>query len=113
LLRAGGWPALGVNEDLAAVLLVSEEYGGRAEPLVLTRYRVWDGQEVAAGSYPKDKATAFTVVEALLNARRHAAGRPPVHRPVPGPAHGRIRSPGTGGDVDRVQAEGRTVRPTQ
>jgi len=113
LLRAGGWPALGVNEDLAAVLLVSEQYGGRAEPLVLTRYRVWDGQEVAAGSYPEDKATAFTVVEALLNARRRTAGRLPVHRPPAGPAHGRIRSPGTAAETDHVERDGRIVRPTQ
>jgi hypothetical protein len=112
LLGAGGWPALGVNEDLAAVLLVSEEYGGRAVPVVLTRYRVWDGQEVAGGSYQEDKATAFTVIEALVNARRSASGRPPVHHPVAGPAHGRIRSPGTPGEAGSVQEHGRMVRPT-
>jgi len=93
LLRAGGWPALGVNEDLAAILLVSEACNGRADPLVLTRYRVWDGQEVAADSYEDDKATAFTVIEALVNARRKAAGRASVRHPVPGPAHGRSRPP--------------------
>jgi len=113
LLRSGGWPALGVNEDLAAVLLISEQYGGRTEPVVLTRYRVWDGQEVAAGSYPEDKATAFTVIEALVNARRQAAGRPPVRRPVAGPAHGRIASPGTPGEAGDVQTHGRMVRPTR
>lgn len=92
LLRSGGWPALGVNEDLAAVLLVSEAADGRTEPHVLTHYRVWDGQEVATPTYPHDKQTAFTAIEAILNARRAAAGRPPVHAPTPGPAHGRIRS---------------------
>ncbi|HVQ91593.1 MAG TPA: glycosyltransferase [Mycobacteriales bacterium] len=90
LLRAGGWPALGVNEDLAAVLLVSEATDGRAEVHVLTHYRVWDGQEVATSTYTADKQTAFTAIEAILNAHRAAAGRRPVTRPAAGPAHGRI-----------------------
>lgn len=91
LLGIGGWPATGVNEDLAAVLLASEEADGRIEPAVLTRYRVWPGQEVALPAYVEDKAAAFAVVEALVNARRRMAGREPVRRPVPGLAHGRIR----------------------
>lgn len=91
LLQVGGWPATGVNEDLAAVLLVSEEADGRVEPAVLTRYRVWPGQEIAGEAYVEDKAGAFAVVEALVNARRRRAGRTPVHRPSAGPAHGRIR----------------------
>jgi glycosyltransferase involved in cell wall biosynthesis len=92
LLGSGGWPATGVNEDLAAVLLVSEDAGGRAEPAVLTRYRVWPGQEIGTGAYLEDKPAAFAVVEALLNARRRSAGRPPVSRPAAGPAYGRIRT---------------------
>lgn len=94
LAAAGGWPSTGVNEDLAAVLLVSEAAAGRVEPAVLTRYRVWDGQEIASASYAEDKAAAFAVVETLVNARRRAAGREPVRRPAAGPAHGRVRVDG-------------------
>ena len=92
-LTCGGWPGIGVNEDLAAALLFSEAAAGRREPAVLTHYRVWPGQEVATPTYPADKATAFTVIEALVNAQRHRLGRPPVHRPAPGPAHGLIKIP--------------------
>jgi len=91
LLRVGGWPATGVNEDLAAVLLVSEEAAGRLEPAVLARYRVWPGQEVASAAYAEDKPGAFAVVEELVNARRRVAGRPAVRRPEAGPAYGRLR----------------------
>lgn len=91
LAAAGGWPSTGVNEDLAAVLLVSEAAAGRVEPAVLTRYRVWDGQEIASAAYAEDKAAAFAVVETLVNARRRAAGREPMRRPEAGPAHGRVR----------------------
>ena len=61
LAAAGGWPSTGVNEDLAAVLLVSEAVAGRVEPAVLTRYRVWDAQEIASAAYAEDKAAAFAV----------------------------------------------------
>lgn len=94
LLGSGGWPATGGNEDLAAVLLVSEHTVGRFEPAVLTRYRVWPGQEIGTAAYLEDKPAAFAVVEALVNARRRSAGRPPVSRPAAGPAHGRIRTGG-------------------
>jgi hypothetical protein len=87
-LACGGWPGIGVNEDLASVLLCSEEAAGWRRPEVLTRYRVWPGQEVASRAYPHDKATAFTVIEAMVNARRVMRGRPPVRGPMPGPAHG-------------------------
>ena len=80
-----------MNEDLAAVLLASEEADGWVEPAVLTRYRVWPGQEVAGDAYLADKAGAFAVVEALVNARRRRARRAPVRRPSAGPAHGRLR----------------------
>jgi hypothetical protein len=56
---------------------------------VLTRYRVWDDQEVASDSYVRDKPSAFAVVEALVNAQRRRHRRTPVRRPSAGPAHGR------------------------
>lgn len=91
LLGSGGWPAVGVNEDLAAILLASEDAAGRVEPAVLTRYRVWPGQEVASAAYAHDKPAAFTVVAALVTARRGRAGRAAVQPPAAGPAHGRVR----------------------
>ncbi|HYT09426.1 MAG TPA: hypothetical protein VEL73_02070, partial [Mycobacteriales bacterium] len=91
LLGSGGWPTVGVNDDLAAVLLASEDAAGRVEPAVLTRYRVWPGQEVASAAYAQDKPAAFEVVGALVNARRRRAGRAPVRPAAAGPAHGRVR----------------------
>ena len=91
LLGSGGWPATGVNEDLAAVLLASEDAAGRVEPAVLTRYRVWPGQEIGSAAYVEDKPAAFAVVASLVNARRRRVGRSAVRPPEPGPAHGRVR----------------------
>lgn len=81
ILQIGGWPAVRVNEDLAMVLLLSESSGGGRTPAVLTRYRVWDGQQVSSLDYPQDKATAFAVIERIVNVRRAAYGRDPIVRP--------------------------------
>ncbi len=80
ILSIGGWPAM-LNEDIGALLLVSEEAAGALDPGVLTRYRVWDGQLTAASAYHPDKVTAFATMEAMVNARRRRAGRRPVVPP--------------------------------
>ena len=94
LLRAvGGWPAVASNEDLGMVLRVSEEAAGLVIPDVLTRYRVWDRQEVARASYVEMKRLAFDYIETTLNARRLADGRDAVRAPAdPGTAFGRERA---------------------
>jgi len=84
-LRAGGWPAVPVNEDMAFALLVAEEAGGASTTPVLTRYRVWDRQETARPAYPAMKALSFSVIERFVNARRRLHGRAPVEAPRPGP----------------------------
>lgn len=81
LLRCGGWPALKTNEDLAMVLAVSEEAGGMTVPEVITRYRVWDGQEVARPSYSMNKKAAFAYLQAVINARRREKHRSPIEQP--------------------------------
>lgn len=86
LLASGGWPALETNEDLAAVLLASELQGGAIVNHIVTRYRTWEGQMVADGSYRGTKAQAFHVIAELVNARRGLLGREPVPAPVPSPA---------------------------
>lgn len=80
VLSIGGWPAM-VNEDIGALLLLGEASAGAVHPAVLTRYRVWDGQITAAPAYHPDKVVAFATIEAMVNARRRRAGRPPVTRP--------------------------------
>ena len=90
LCGQGGWPAVASNEDLGLVLRMSEEAAGVLIPDVLTRYRVWDRQEVARSSYVEVKQLAFAYLETTLNARRHASGRPDVNAPDdPGEAFGR------------------------
>lgn len=110
-LTAGGWPATGVNEDLALVLLVSELAGGRSAPTVATRYRAWDAQETAATTYEADKALAFDLVEVLVSARRSESGRAPVSAPSPGRAYGtdahRSRRAGDRPAVRRARPPGR------
>jgi glycosyltransferase involved in cell wall biosynthesis len=86
LCASGGWPALATNEDLAAVLLVSELAGGIVIPEVLTRYRVWNDQMVASGDYGRQKAAAFRSIEAMVSARRALHARGPISAPNPGPA---------------------------
>lgn len=90
LLQVGGWPSCPVNEDLALALLISEVADGYLIPEPVVRYRVWDGQLVAAAEYLTDKSTAFDLISAVLDAARAYRGRPPAPRPVPGVAHGRL-----------------------
>lgn len=88
-LVVGGWTALTVNEDLGFALAVSETMPGASTTHVVTRYRKWDGQTVAEPWYPQAKSYAFGVIQATLNARRQAMGRPPVTAPAtPRGAHG-------------------------
>lgn len=88
-IRAGGWPAVPVNEDLGFALAISELRPGRSMPTVALRYRVWEGQEVGAASYVTDKATSFAVLASFTNAKRAERGRRPIQAPVAGPAYGR------------------------
>lgn len=88
--RCGGWPGIATGEDLALVLRMSEEMGGEVLPAVLTRYRVWDKQEVAHSSYASTKKKAFGYIETVINAVRLWHGRSLVHAPSnPGGAFGR------------------------
>lgn len=88
VLLCGGWPALPANEDLLLAMLLSEHSAGRSVSEVLTRYRVWDGQEVSSETYPALKNAAFRFIEQTLNAIRREAGRTLVRRPEAGGAHG-------------------------
>lgn len=88
-LHVGGWPALRVNEDLGFALFVSEEEPGWTDTSVLTRYRVWDGQEVGQAGYDTIKRMSFEVINKMLNERRRAHDRKPVDAPAAGPAFGR------------------------
>ncbi len=101
VLSIGGWPAT-VNEDIGALLLLNEEAAGTTHPAVLTRYRVWEGQITAAPAYHPDKVTAFATMEAMVNARRRRAGRPPVTCPD-------VRVPR---DLRAAPAPGRPTAPT-
>lgn len=88
--RCGGWPAVGVNEDMALCLLMSEHKSGLSVTEVLTIYRVWDGQEIAASSYLEDKRVAFESIQHMVNALRRDQGRSAVQRPETGGAYGKI-----------------------
>ncbi|AZI56805.1 glycosyltransferase [Nakamurella antarctica] len=94
ILRCGGWPALATNEDLFLAMLLSERAAGLSIEAVLTRYRVWDGQEVSSPSYPATKRIAFRFIEASLNSIRREFDRDPVTHPRPGGAYGK-RATGT------------------
>lgn len=87
-LAAGGWPAVPVNEDMGLMLLLSEQTMGAFLPEVLTRYRVWEQQEVASETYLAEKAMAFETLEVKLNVLRRLHGRQPVSAPSPGKAFG-------------------------
>jgi glycosyltransferase involved in cell wall biosynthesis len=88
VLAQGGWPALAVNEDLLLALSLSEAGAGASITEVLTRYRVWSGQEVSAQTYPDMKVAAFVFIEKSINEIRNKYGRSPVKRPLPGGACG-------------------------
>ena len=89
LRRIGGWPAVAANEDLGMILLASEDSPGVILPEVLTRYRVWEGQEVAREDYRQIKKMAFCYIQAVLNQVRKDHARFPVEAPCdPGSAYG-------------------------
>lgn len=93
VLRAvGGWPAVASNEDLGMILFASELTAGRKIPATLTRYRVWDKQEVGKEGYPRLKRYAFDYIEVVLNATRARCGRVPIVQPDnPGGAFGTMQ----------------------
>lgn len=70
-----------MNEDLGAVLLASEDAAGRVEPAVLTRYRIWPGQEIGSAAYLQDKPAAYAVVATVVPAAGTAAGARAGARP--------------------------------
>jgi hypothetical protein len=80
ILGAGGWPAT-LNEDIAALLAVSEVAAGTTHPAVFTRYRMWEGQITAGAAYHGDMQVAFATIEAIVNARRALLGRTAVTAP--------------------------------
>lgn len=90
LLRAGGWPAVPVNEDLGCVLLCSEIAAGQQFPATVTRYRVSEGQMTASLTWNDDRRVAFRVIEKMVNARRAAASRSPIVAPLQ-PKQTRVR----------------------
>ena len=91
LKEIGGWPALSCNEDLGLVLYASEKSDGIFIPSILTKYRVWDGQEVQSESYIKRKYNSFSIIESIINQRRENIGATKINSPVnPGGAWGVI-----------------------
>lgn len=93
LLRSvGGWPALRSNEDLGMALSVSELAPGQTLPEAITRYRVWERQEVAKSQYSELKQSSFSFIESVINSRRADLGRQPIFSPRDaGGAYGRER----------------------
>ena len=90
-LRAvGGWPATGVNEDLALMLWLNRADGVLAVPEPLIRYRVSDEQMTASASYPDAKRQAFAFIASCVNAERAEHGLAPIEPPAsPGGGHAR------------------------
>lgn len=83
LLSIGGWPGLGVGEDLLMVLLLSEYFAGLSIPDALTRYRRWEGQTVASAHYQaQEKPRTAAFIAQVINAKRRMSGRDPVQRLV-------------------------------
>lgn len=93
LLRSvGGWPALRSNEDLGMALSVSELAPGQTLSETITRYRVWEQQEVAKSEYSELKQSSFKFIESVINSRRADFGRKPIFAPRDtGGAYGRKR----------------------
>ncbi len=81
-LAIGGWPAMGVNEDIAYAFAINDLSEGIGLPHVTLRYRKWEHQTVAGGTYLRDKADAFAHIAAVTNARRAHTGLPPVTAPA-------------------------------
>jgi len=89
LCQIGGWPAIPTNEDLGMVLVASEHMGGTFLPDVITRYRVWEKQEVSQHTYELAKMLSFSYIEVVVNAVRESLGRAPIRAPEhPGGAFG-------------------------
>lgn len=89
VLKCGGWPGLHVNEDLLLALRLGEAAPGLTVPAVLTRYRAWEGQQVAGDWYPEQKKGAFRFISEVINAGRIGMDSLTVSPPAPGGAHGR------------------------
>lgn len=89
-LRAlGGWPAVVCNEDLGLALMSSEHTRGAMIPATLTKYRVWDQQEVGRPDYTTQKRLAFQFIQSNINAIRQGRGADPIKGPTsPGGALG-------------------------
>jgi glycosyltransferase involved in cell wall biosynthesis len=80
-LAAGGWPAVPANEDLGFALAVSALADGVSLTHTVTRYRAWDGQAVNAAAYRPGKAESWTMIGAVVNARRAIRGDAPIRIP--------------------------------
>ena len=90
-LRAvGGWPATGVNEDLALMLWLNRASTILAVPDPLIRYRVSDEQMTASSWYPEAKRQAFSFISGCVNAERAERRLAPIQPPSsPGGGHAR------------------------
>ena len=80
-LRAGGWPALRTNEDLALLFAVARLGNGCSTSEILLRYRKWSGQVTSDNSYPVDKALAFKFIEQVENQWRETLALPHIKNP--------------------------------
>lgn len=82
VLAVGGWPAIGVNEDIAFCFAINDLAAGAALPHVTLRYRKWAHQTVAGDTYVRDKAAAFAFIAASATARRARYGGRAVRAPA-------------------------------
>jgi hypothetical protein len=80
-MQAGGWPGLGVLEDLAFCLAVGGLAPGLAVPITTVCYRKWEHQVTAASTYKVAKEGSVRVIEAMVNARRASDGLDPIVAP--------------------------------
>jgi glycosyltransferase involved in cell wall biosynthesis len=100
LRSVGGWPAAGVNEDLALMLWLNRSSPILAVPEPLIRYRVSDEQMTASSWYPEAKQQAFAFIAGCVNADRAAHGLAPVRPPAkPGGGYARESSSVSGDTV--------------
>jgi hypothetical protein len=82
VLEVGGWPALGVLEDLSYCLHVSAVATGVADPTTTVFYRSWSDQTTQLPRYPIAKVQSVEVIESMINDRRRRAGLLPITAPV-------------------------------
>lgn len=81
-VAVGGWPAVACAEDVALALLVSEEFGGVADPVPVLRRRTWEGQVSAHAGADALKAIPSAIAAHLNEQRaRHTPTRPAVIAP--------------------------------